>query len=175
MGTLEFEVVDYDPNWASAFEGLRALIADTLGEIAISIEHVGSTSVPGLAAKPVIDVDVVVAVGDLGRAIQRLVFLGYAHLGDLGIPQREAFRPPKSSIAHHLYVCPVQSPALANHVAVRDYLRANPAAARGYGELKKRLAREYAGDIGRYTEAKTPFLIAILRKVGFPKDALLEK
>src|SRR5258705_12320222 len=86
------EVVDYDPRWPTRFETLRARIVAALGSLADSIEHVGSTSVPGLAAKPIIDIDVlVVSAIDVPEAIERLALLGYLHRGNLGIDGREAF------------------------------------------------------------------------------------
>jgi GrpB-like predicted nucleotidyltransferase (UPF0157 family) len=109
-----------------------------------------------------------------GIGIARLTALGYLHRGDRGVPKREAFRSPAGSPPHHLYLCPSTSPALANHLAIRDYLRANPSVARAYGDLKKRLAREFAHDSIRYVEAKTDFLVAILRQIGFAEDDLAE-
>lgn len=165
-------VADYDPNWPNVFDELRSSIWPAVSDIALSIEHVGSTSVPGLAAKPVIDMDVVVSRENIGKGITQLASVGYTHRGDLGIPTREAFRPPIDSLKHHLYLCPSDSPALANHIAIRDYLRANASAADEYGQLKKRLAREFPNDIDGYMEGKTELLIEILRRVDFPADEL---
>lgn len=167
-------VVDYDSNWPRLFEELRSSIWGAVAGIAISIEHVGSTAVPGLAAKPVIDIDVVVPEEAIGVGIDRLTALGYQHEGDLGVPQREAFRCPEGSPRHHLYLCPASSPALANHLAVREYLRSHPSVARAYGDLKKRLAVDFAHDSIGYVEAKTGFLLAILQEVGFSADRLAE-
>jgi GrpB-like predicted nucleotidyltransferase (UPF0157 family) len=165
-------VVDYDPSWPERFTALRVPLVQALAELPIAIEHVGSTAVPGLAAKPVIDIDVIVLEHHVDEAIGRLEKLGYAHLGDCGIPGREAFRRPPGAIAHHLYVCPSTSHALANHLTVRDHLRANPADARAYGELKKRLAIDFADDADGYVEAKTAFLVGILERHGFSPDVL---
>lgn len=165
-------ILDYDPTWPLLFESLRQPLWNVVSDFAIAIEHVGSTSVPGLVAKPIIDVDVIVPDGEVAAAIARLAPLGYIHRGDLGIPQREAFTNPAGLPPHHLYVCPQCSPALANHLAVRDYLRAHPFAVSEYGELKKRLAREYAEDIDGYVEAKSAFLAGVLRAAGFADDAL---
>lgn len=166
------EVLDYDGAWALAFDGLHAGLWAALSDIAISVEHVGSTAVPGLAAKPVIDIDVVVVPSRTADAIARLASLGYEHRGDLGVPQREAFRSPVESPRHHLYLCPPTSPALANHIAVRDHLRADPAEARAYGVLKKRLAQEFRHDGVGYSVGKTSYLVAMLRRLGFAEDAL---
>jgi GrpB-like predicted nucleotidyltransferase (UPF0157 family) len=165
-------VVDYDPGWPRAFEELRDSVSDVVSDIAIAIEHVGSTSVPGLAAKPVIDLDVVVAEDNVALAIERLSKLGYVHRGDLGIPAREAFRRPTGSRPHNLYVCPSGSPALVNHLALRDYLRANPEAAAEYGALKKKLAETFRHDIDGYLEGKTAFILGILESMGLTRDAL---
>jgi len=170
----EILVVDYDPSWPIVFAALSEAIWPVVDDIAISIEHVGGTSVPGLAAKPVIDIDVVVRASEATRGIARLASLGYLHVGDRGIPQREAFESPASSAPHHLYLCPEGSPALANHLAIRNYLRTHPGAALAYGDLKKRLARAHQDDREAYTEAKTGFLAAVLRDVGFEDEALAE-
>lgn len=167
-------VVDYDPAWPRVFGELRATLAGALGDIALAIEHVGSTSVPGLAAKPVIDIDVVVQEADVALAIGGLEAIGYTHRGDLGIPQREAFRQPPGSPPHHLYVCPEHSPALANHRALRDYLRMNPEAVLAYGALKKQLALRFGDDMDGYVEGKTAFIVDILAKRGLTADTLAD-
>lgn len=166
-------VVDYDPGWPGVFEQLRSQIWPVVREIAATIEHVGSTSVPGLAAKPIIDVDVVVPTdADVPSAITRLATLGYGHQGTLGVEGRDAFTTPGSSPPHHLYLCPSGSLALANHLAVRDYLRAHPEAALEYGELKKQLASRFAHDVDGYTAGKTDAILRILRQAGFRSDEL---
>lgn len=167
-------VVDYDPNWPRLFESLRAVIWTAVSDVAISIEHIGSTAVPGLAAKPLIDLDVVVPEPQVSLGIARLAALGYEHQGDQGVPQREAFRRPPGTPPHHLYLCPSSSLALANHLAVREHLRANPFEAQAYGALKKRLALDFRDDIDGYVEAKTAFLTALLRKRGFPDASLAQ-
>jgi GrpB-like predicted nucleotidyltransferase (UPF0157 family) len=156
------------------FEKLRSSLSQAVGDIEISIEHVGSTAVPGLAAKPIIDIDVVVPDEALAVGIGRLAARGYRHLGDRGVPKREAFRPPAGSPPHHLYLCSSTSAALANHLAIRDYLRTHSSVARDYGDLKRRLALEFADDRAGYVEAKTQFLVRILRQVGFAEDDLAE-
>lgn len=163
---------DYDPAWPDVFEALRARIWPAVSDIAVSIHHVGSTAVPGLAAKPIVDIDVVVPRGLVDDGIARLASLGYEHRGDLGIPDREAFTAPDGLPRHHLYLCSRDSEALANHLAVRDALRGSPSAARAYGELKKRLAVEFEEDIDGYIEAKTGFLLALLEGAGFAREAL---
>lgn len=165
-------VVDYDPSWPLTFAALRAPIWQVLGGIVLSVEHVGSTSIPGLAAKPIIDIDAVIASrADMSAAIDRLAALGYVHSGTLGIEGREAFESPAGP-AHHLYVCVQGNTALANHLAIRDCLRRNPGKALEYGQLKKRLAKQFPIDVESYVAGKTDFLLDVLRSAGFP-DAML--
>ena len=127
-------VVEYDPSWPEEFQRLRSRVWPAVQAVALAVEHVGSTAVPGLAAKPVIDVSVVVhSQSDLPSVIEGLAKLGYVHRGDLGIAGREAFDSPPvppASPAHNLYACAQDSLALANHLAVRDHLRMHPDAAK---------------------------------------------
>src|SRR5580698_3975683 len=105
-GRSRLVIEDYDPRWPERFETLRARISGALASLAPEIEHVGSTAVPGLAAKPIIDMDVLLArAADLELVIARLAELGYEHEGDLGIRGREAFKSPAGDITHHLHVC----------------------------------------------------------------------
>ena len=127
---------------------------------------------PGLAAKPIIDVSVVVGAEDVPLACERLATIGYVHQGNLGIDGREAFESPSGFPAHHLYVCHRDSLALANHVAVRDYLRAHPETAREYGEVKKQLAKQFPNDIDGYVDGKTDLLLRILRAAGLSETQL---
>ena len=162
------KVVDYDPNWPEAFEALRSHIWPTVQNIAQSIEHVGSTSVPGLAAKPIIDINIVVSSdAHIPIAIERLAAIGYEHCGNLGIEGREAFKAPAHLAAHNLYVCLAGSLGLENHLAVRNYLRQNPSVAKAYGELKKQLAQQFPHDIDSYIAGKTDFLLEILQSANF--------
>src|SRR5262245_9347453 len=156
------QIADYDPTWPSTFAALRAHLATALSPFVLRIEHVGSTAVPGLAAKPIVDLDVGVATADWPIVIQRLASLGYQHQGDLGIPGREAFRTPPADVAHHRYLCAPDSAELARHLAFRDALRAEASTARAYAELKQCLARQYAEDRLTYSEAKTDFVRAVL-------------
>jgi GrpB-like predicted nucleotidyltransferase (UPF0157 family) len=158
-------VVDYDPTWPELFELLRAPVARALGSLAAAIEHVGSTAVPGLAAKPVVDIDVLLSSGDgLHEAIVRLAPLGYVHRGNLGVEGREAFSQPPEQPPHHLYVCPPDKREYRRHLAFRDYLRAHPESASVYSELKRSLAAAYRHDREGYNAGKTDFVMGILRR-----------
>jgi GrpB-like predicted nucleotidyltransferase (UPF0157 family) len=152
-------VLNYDPNWPGLFQSLRKPIADALGDMAAAIEHVGSTAVPDLPAKPIIDIDVLLASETmLPAAIERLESLGYIHRGNLGIPEREAFLAPANDPAHHLYVCPPYSAEFRTHLAFRDYLRAHPKDAKIYGDLKMALAERFREDRSAYITAKGEFV-----------------
>jgi GrpB-like predicted nucleotidyltransferase (UPF0157 family) len=152
-------VLGYDPNWPGLFQSLRKRIADALGDMAAAIEHVGSTAVPDLAAKPIIDIDVLLASETmLPAAIERLASLGYIHRGNLGIPEREAFFAAANDPPHHLYVCPPCSAEFRRHIAFRDYLRARPKDAKIYGDLKIALAERFRDDRSAYNTAKGEFV-----------------
>jgi GrpB-like predicted nucleotidyltransferase (UPF0157 family) len=159
-------VAEYDPAWPQRFEHLARRAAEALGDVVLAIEHVGSTSVPGLAAKPVIDLDVVVRREDVPRAIDRLASIGYVHRGEQGVPGREAFRPPPGEAKHHLYVCTPESPGLREHLLFRDWLRAHPDAAREYAELKRALADRHRDDREAYQEAKGGFIHAVTQRAA---------
>ena len=120
------EVVEYRPSWVDEFQSYAKLLQQSLGDLVIGVEHVGSTSVAGLAAKPIVDIDIVISSRIvLGQVLQKLATISYKHIGNDGIPGREAFKWPGER-RHHLYVCAVNAPNLHNHLIFRDYLRAHP-------------------------------------------------
>ncbi len=157
-------VVPWDARWPVQFESIRRELGAACTSIPVrSIEHVGSTSVPGLAAKPVIDIAVVVADSDVRGAIAALEKVGYRHLGERGIPDRHAFAATANSPARHVYVVVDGSLALRNQLAVRDVLRGDPDLRRRYGELKLALAARDIEDMDAYVAAKSPVLHEVLR------------
>ena len=164
--SAEIIVEEYDPQWPQEFEKLRARIEATLGPLAAAIEHIGSTAVPGLAAKPIIDIDVLLRPdADFAQAVSALSLAGYEHRGDLEVRGREAFRAPVDSYPHHLYVCLAEAGEYLRHVEFRDYLRRQPEDAEAYVTLKRELAREFAADREGYTQAKSEFVERTLRRV----------
>ena len=168
-------VVDYDPAWSTQFEALRSTILSAVGDVAVAVEHVGSTSVRGLAAKPIIDIDVVVAsAADVSVAIERLAVIGYEHRGNLGVEGREAFGSPPDPPQRHLYVCIQGGSAFQNHLALREYLRKNSDSAAMYGRLKKQLAARFPNDIDNYIDGKTDFVLGVLRDMGLSDRQLAE-
>lgn len=165
---MPVEVVEYDDRWPARFAELRSEYAAALaraGVPVVAIEHVGSTSVPGLAAKPVIDVDIVVAERDVAAAAAVLVGLGFEPRGELGIPQRWAFRPPARLGATHTYVVVDGSLALRNHLALRAALRADAGLREEYAAVK-RAAGAAAADIEDYLVAKNATIQRILEVGG---------
>jgi GrpB-like predicted nucleotidyltransferase (UPF0157 family) len=160
-------IAEYDPVWAQQFERLRSRIAPALGPLAAAIEHVGSTAVAGLAAKPVIDIDVLLRRGDdLAAAIEKLCGLGYLHRGDLGTCGRQSFRAPLHDSPHHLYLCLPQYREFDRHLAFRDHLRTHPDDALAYARLKRQLAAEHRTDRDAYTQAKSEFVKFILQRAN---------
>ena len=156
-------IVEYDPAWPSEVVHLCDRAQAALGDVAVVIEHVGSTAVPGLPAKDVIDMVVVVeSDDDVNEAISRLEAIGYRARGNLGVEGREAFSWPEGEKRHHLYVSPATSAELQAQVAFRDRLRADPTVAREYVALKRELAARHHDDRSAYTEAKTEFIEATL-------------
>jgi len=162
-------VLPYDAAWKSDFVKIRQELESAIGDLIIGIEHVGSTSVEGLSAKPCIDIDVVIRDYSVFDAIvSKLAEIGYVHEGDLGIKGREAFdysdKPHLQK--HHLYVCPQDSPELRRHVTFRDYLRANPEAVKTYGAVKETAAKLYPEDIDGYIAYKSPCIEEIYKLCG---------
>ena len=169
MVTKHVVVLPYDAQWEQAFIRIRDEIQEALGPLALSIEHVGSTSVRGLSAKPIIDIDVVIRDDTVFDAVvAALEAIGYHHEGDLGIPAREAFKyDGKEHLQkHHLYVCPQDSAELKRHMAFRDYLRAHPEAVREYSRIKEEGAARYPDDIEQYIQYKSPFIETVYREIG---------
>lgn len=162
------EVRPYDPAWAVRFEVHRRQYAEALERAEtpfVAIEHVGSTAVPGLAAKPVVDIDIVVSEADVARASEVLVSLGFEPRGEVGIPQRWAFWEPESLSGTNTYVVVEGSLALKNHLAVRDLLREDSGLRDEYGRVKLEAGR-VAADIEEYGSLKSPFIQAILAAAG---------
>jgi GrpB-like predicted nucleotidyltransferase (UPF0157 family) len=168
------EVLDYNPGWPREFEKISSRLQPVLALGAIAIEHVGSTSVPGLAAKPIIDFDLVIPSMQVFEAVRyALAQLGYRYDGNKGAPGRESFSYSdiQGLMQHHLYVCPQGSPELMRHLKFRDYLRTHSRARTAYGDLKKRAAAHHPHDIDAYLEEKGVFIAEIYRKLGLSDES----
>jgi GrpB-like predicted nucleotidyltransferase (UPF0157 family) len=136
-------VLPYDPSWSHEFAQIKKELEAALNGVPyVSIEHVGSTSIPHLAAKPILDIDVVATLIQLQPVLEALQHpdLQLIYMGELGITDRHAFRAPQKLPVRNLYVCIEGSAALRNHLAVRDLLRSNEGLRREYSELKSELA-----------------------------------
>jgi GrpB-like predicted nucleotidyltransferase (UPF0157 family) len=169
-------IQDYDAAWPDTFSKLATAVKAALSSLVVTVEHIGSTAVPGLAAKPVIDLDVVLASpADFPEAIRLLATIGYLHEGDLGVAGREAFRSPAGEPRHHLYVLAAGAEELGRHIAFRSALRASEDLRDKYAALKRSLAKAYKEDRGAYAEAKTNFITSIVGtrdQMLQPRDAV---
>lgn len=170
MRTRHVVVKDYAPEWKSEFECIKAELLTVLDGKIITIEHVGSTSVEGLAAKPIIDIDVVIH-NNFEEVKEALESIGYTHEGDLDIPGREAFKykDKPQLMVHHLYVCNDDSEELHRHITFRNYLREHKEDREAYSSIKKEMALKYPEDIDSYIEGKQPVILDIYRKCGLCK------
>ena len=169
MKTKRVIVVPYNEAWATAFEMIRAELESALGDLILGIEHVGSTSVKGMSAKPCIDIDVVIKDHSVLEAvIKKLAVIGYIHEGDLGITGREAFKYSDKPhlMSHHLYVCAKDCEELRRHITFRDFLRQNPEAVKKYIQVKETAAELFPNDIDKYIEYKTPCIEELYSKCG---------
>ncbi len=162
-------VLPYDKAWKSAFEEIKKEIKGAIGDLIIGIEHVGSTSVEGMSAKPCIDIDVIIKDYSIfDSVVSKLETIGYRHVGDQGIKDREVFKySDKSHLQkHHLYVCPQQSEELHRHITFRDFLRNNPEAVKKYSLVKETAARLFPDDIDKYIEYKSPCIEELYKICG---------
>jgi GrpB-like predicted nucleotidyltransferase (UPF0157 family) len=159
------EVVDYDPSWPALFDAECGLLRLTLGEVAISIHHIGSTAVPGLAAKPIIDILLEVAeLSALDAISEQMVRIGYTPKGEFGIPGRRYFPKGGENRTHQIHAFASGDVGLFRHLAFRDYLRAHPEVALEYARLKKSIARSCGNDLSRYCDGKDGYVKALEAK-----------
>lgn len=167
MKTKKVLVVPYNEEWPKEFEKIKAEIIQVLGQLTVSVEHVGSTSVQGLWAKPVIDIDVVISDNKLlPFVINKLENIGYKYEGNIGIEGREAFcyENKPEYMLHHLYVCPQNSKELKRHLAFRDYLRMHFDAVQEYSKVKREGAALYPDNIEGYIQYKNSIVEKIYGK-----------
>ena len=171
MRTKSVVVEKWNPKWKNEFEKIVASLGKDIIYNSIKIEHVGSTSVEGMSAKPIIDLDIVIEK-DKFEIIKRLLNdKGYEHEGDLGIEGREAFSysGKEELMTHHLYVCPKDSKELFKHITFRNFLKDNPALAAEYSKVKEQAAVLYPDDIDKYMEFKSEIIEKIYKKCGLLK------
>jgi GrpB-like predicted nucleotidyltransferase (UPF0157 family) len=158
-------VMPYDPRWPGLFHQLRDRVDAALAGVAHVTEHVGSTAVPGLDAKPVIDLDVVVPDDAAQQAaVEALAAAGWQPQGNLGIAGREAFLPLAGTVYHHLYAVVAGSPPHRDHIDLRDFLRTHPVEAARYSSLKRELAALLRTDRTAYTDGKAAMISDLLQQ-----------
>lgn len=168
------EVVDWSPRWAEQFDEVAGVLRGALTDVrSATVEHVGSTSVPGLAAKPVLDIDVIVDRVDVPAAVTALQRVGYVHRGDLGVAGREAFHAPDSAPRRHVYVCEAGTTNVRNHLAVREVLRTRDDLRDAYADVKLALAADPEMDIDTYLAGKSEVVQQVLEVSGEFSDAEL--
>ena len=149
----------YDPTWPLHFGQIKTFLESGLVDVDRTIEHVGSTAIPGMMAKPIIDIDIVITQGTFSKVKERLEALGYIHRGDLGVAKREAFglvdgeakaRLPE----HHLYVCEKGVHELRKHLAFRDFMRHHPEWRERLNRIKRELCVKHNNDLQAYIDGK---------------------
>ena len=159
----EVELVPHNPEWSQQADQEISRFLENFAFPIIGIYHIGSTSVPGIKAKPILDfVMEVEDLDDVINAIPEFESLGYQSKGEYGIPGRQFFtRDTDGDRTHHLHVFQKGHPDIERHTVFRDYLRANPEAAKAYEELKEELANRFPKQSGSYTEAKSDFILSM--------------
>jgi GrpB-like predicted nucleotidyltransferase (UPF0157 family) len=175
----DVELVPHDPEWSDKAEQEKNLLLTGLSFPIINIYHIGSTSIPGIKAKPILDFMMEVKnLDDVLASRDKFQELGYTSKGEFGIPGRQFFtKDTNGERTHHLHVFQSGHPDIERHLVFRDYLRANPDAAKDYERLKEILAERYPKASGRYTEAKSEFILSMdevarywIEQKGFPKN-----
>jgi GrpB-like predicted nucleotidyltransferase (UPF0157 family) len=160
MEGRKVEVVPYNPIWNEKFLQEAEKLQEVFGRLATRIHHIGSTSVPGLAAKPIIDI--LIETEDLTKVDKlnrKMVMLGYYPKGENGIKNRRYFQKGGVMRTHHVHVFPKGHEEVIRHLAFRDFLRAHPETAKQYSMLKQTLAAQFPYDIEKYREGKSPFIL----------------
>lgn len=164
------EIVEYNPRWPVLFARERDRLRAALGPLVLDIQHIGSTSVPGLAAKPIIDILIGIASYPWPQeAVDAVLALGYEHKGEYGIPRRHYFRNgvPRT---HHIHVLEIDSPQYTGHILFRDYVRTHPETAQRYESLKRDLVRTVQGDHRAYENGKSAFIQNVIVAARRPGD-----
>jgi GrpB-like predicted nucleotidyltransferase (UPF0157 family) len=156
-------LVEYAPEWKRYFEQEKIALQTSLGSMILDIQHVGSTSIPGMIAKPIVDIAIAVDDFEESRACIPLVErLGYEFRGELGIPRRHYFTKGNPRL-FHIHMNEIKSREWQDQLLFRDYLRQNRKLAKEYAELKRQLARQYPRDRGAYLDGKTVFIKRVIQ------------
>jgi GrpB-like predicted nucleotidyltransferase (UPF0157 family) len=159
-------LVPHEAEWARIFEEEKARIEAAIGPYILDIQHVGSTSIAGIPAKPIIDIGVAVwNFEEAAVCIEPIIHLGYVYRGENGIPRRHYFRKSNDGNirTHHLHMNEIDGSDWENQILFRDYLRQHPETAAEYARLKMRVAQEHPGNREAYLAGKGPFIEKVLR------------
>ena len=171
---MRITMVPHDPNWRQEFENEARQITKALGDNVVTVHHMGSTAIPNIYAKPVIDVLLVVNDhADLDAKQTAMEALGYEAFGEFGIPTRRYFRKDNADgdRTHQVHAFEAGSPQIARHLAFRDYIIAHPDTAREYSDLKQKLAAQHPSDIDAYMDGKHEFIQEIDRRAASQSSA----
>jgi len=183
---MKFIVEPHNPKWLSQFAEVRKQLQEILKDVPIvAIEHVGSTSIPGLPAKPILDIDIIVARSSLELARSALVGAGYLDAGELNVPGRWVMRQPASDfqqetkggigvMKRHTYVCVEGCLSLRNHLDLKRVLLEDEELRKEYGNVKLELREKEFVDMDEYCRGKNEVMFKILRKAGWTEDELEE-
>ena len=159
------EVVSYDPNWKEMYKEESGKIKNIFKDIIIDIYHIGSTAIPGIKAKPVIDILVEVKdIKAVDRYNHKMEELGYEAMGEYGIPKRRFFRKGENKRTHHIHVFEEGDKEIERHINFKEYLISHPDKGQEYSKLKEKLVNKYTYDVENYTNAKGDFIQEIDRK-----------
>ena len=163
-------VVSYNPNWKDMYKEESEKIKNVLSDIIIDIHHIGSTAIPGIKAKPVIDILVEVKnIEEVDKYNHKMKELGYEAMGEYGIPKRRFFRRGGVKRTHHIHIFQLGNEEIERHINFKEYLIAHPDKAREYSKLKEKLANKYTYDVENYTNGKSDFIKEIDKKAKLRK------
>lgn len=171
-------IVEYDSRWPALFEVEKNHILEVAGEKILAVEHIGSTAVPGLAAKPIVDMMAgVQGCSDADECLPLLARIGYNHVMPEPDDQEWFYCLGKGphSVGYHLHLVKFRSNHWNKHLIFRDYLRKHPDVAMQYREFKERMAQKYESDREAYTESKTPFIESLIARIHEENDSLLDR
>jgi GrpB-like predicted nucleotidyltransferase (UPF0157 family) len=161
---MPIELYPQDPRWPAYFDEAKLGLSEVLGRYALDIQHVGSTAIPGIIAKPVIDIAIAIEQYPLpDEVLAAVAALGYTFLGEYGIPHRHLFYRRDPPVGYNIHINELANDEFQRHVLFRDYMRSNPDAAREYEDLKRELAARY-DDVNTYAGNKSEFVQGILSK-----------
>ena len=161
-------VVPYNPDWLMCFQAERDLLRNTLGSKVLEIRHIGSTAIPGMPAKPIIDILMAVRnLADVTDFVDALVRIGYEDKGDGGVVGRRYFvKGTEAGRTHHLNFYQMNSPGWATHIVFCEYLKSHNEVAKEYADLKQKLASEFPTDRASYTNGKERFVAAVIERAA---------